>query len=1181
MPRIFFSLRTRIILIVAFGFCVFILAMVYQAVRERNARLATAENELATRARLISVAAHNTIESDEVFLTSLLQSPDLHGLVDAVTCQRMLARTVAQLPQISNALLALPDGKVVCSALPQEQHPSLTDRPYFPLAMASSDVAIGEAFDDHATGKEVLPVYKVLRDKAGAVQGIVSFTLKLSWLDGALAQSEFREGSRVGLIDAQGHVLARFPDPHHWVGRNASDTSFFKNARAHGSEGIVTNIGFDGVPRVYGLAHFSSVSGPITLWVGYAADTVTAEPDLHFRNVLIGAFVVVLLAFTVIWLGVETLVLRPVSVLSSIARRLGSGDLRARSGIATVHNEMGALARAFDDMAEALESKNREITLATRALKVLSAWSSVLEKPSEEQALAEGMCKAIVDAGGYQMAWVGFAEDNPDKTVRPVAFAGDAEEYFETLQVTWADTEHGQGPAARAIREGGPIVVNDIQASPAGEPWREHLKRFGYASVMAVPLKADDRIVGALAIGAAESAAFAQDEALLLGEVASDLASAIFALRARVEHERLTASLRSTEERFAAAAEASPDAHFVFESVRDGAGDVVDFKITALNGRAAQQIGMARDDAIGKTYLELLPRYKTVSLFDEYAKVATTGKRLEEEFAYEVPKKGTRWFRQQVVRVGDGIAISLRDVTAWKTAGDKIRDAEERLRLALEAAHMGAWSADVGSDTYTLSENAGPIFGLPKGAGPRSTAALVEAVHPDDREALASGIRGSRETAQAARREFRVVWPDGSVHWVESHGSVICDEAGKPVRTVGVLTDITQRKLDVLALQRANRALKTLSAGNEALVHATSESELLDKVCHAIVEKGGYRMAGVGYPQNDPEKTLPAMAWAGVEEGYLKSAELTWADTGQGQRPLARAIRSGKAEIARNVGDDPAFAFVKDAVAKANYASNLGLPLLDGDKVIGGLSIYAAEADAFDDAEIELLQELANDLAYGIVTLRTREERDRIAHAHQHHAEILRKSLEDSITAIAATVEMRDPYTSGHQTRVAGLAVALAREMGLPEDRIHGLHLAGIVHDLGKISIPAEILSKPGRLSALEYELMKGHPQSGYDILKDIRFPWPIAEIVRQHHERLDGSGYPLGIKGDEILLESRIMAVADVVEAMASHRPYRASLGIEPALKEIERGRETAYDPAVVDACLKLFREEGFTIPS
>jgi PAS domain S-box-containing protein len=191
----------------------------------------------------------------------------------------------------------------------------------------------------------------------------------------------------------------------------------------------------------------------------------------------------------------------------------------------------------------------------------------------------------------------------------------------------------------------------------------------------------------------------------------------------------------------------------------------------------------------------------------------------------------------------------------------------------------------------------------------------------------------------------------------------------------------------------------------------------------------------------------------------------------------------------------------------------------------------------------------------------------------------VRKSLEATIHAMAITMESRDPYTAGHQRRVADLAHAIALELKMEQSRIEGLVMASTIHDLGKISIPAEILTKPAKLTAIEYEIVKPHAQSGYDILKDIDFPWPIARIILEHHERIDGSGYPHHLEGRDILLESKILTVADVVEAMASHRPYRPSLGIEPALDEIARNRGILYDTDVVDACLRLFKEKHFTI--
>jgi putative nucleotidyltransferase with HDIG domain len=181
------------------------------------------------------------------------------------------------------------------------------------------------------------------------------------------------------------------------------------------------------------------------------------------------------------------------------------------------------------------------------------------------------------------------------------------------------------------------------------------------------------------------------------------------------------------------------------------------------------------------------------------------------------------------------------------------------------------------------------------------------------------------------------------------------------------------------------------------------------------------------------------------------------------------------------------------------------------------------------------------------------------------------------VQAMALTVERRDPYTAGHQRRVADLARAVAAEMALSTHQIDGIRMAGLIHDLGKICVPAEILSKPGQLTELEHTLIQDHPQVGYEILKEIEFPWPVAQIVLQHHERLDGSGYPVGLSGDDIIIEAKTLAVADVVEAMASHRPYRPTLGRDMAIEEISQNRGVLYDADVVDACMKLLQEKDF----
>ena len=236
------------------------------------------------------------------------------------------------------------------------------------------------------------------------------------------------------------------------------------------------------------------------------------------------------------------------------------------------------------------------------------------------------------------------------------------------------------------------------------------------------------------------------------------------------------------------------------------------------------------------------------------------------------------------------------------------------------------------------------------------------------------------------------------------------------------------------------------------------------------------------------------------------------------------------------------------------------------------LRLARIELDHLVDKRTEELAR-ANDELHGKV-LETRRSEDYL------HSTLdrLERSLEGTFRAMSMTLELRDPYKAGHQLRVSSLAVAIAREMNLPWEKIEGLRFAGIIHDIGKITAPTEIMTKPCRLTKTEFQLIKDHPRVGYEMIKDIAFPWPVAHIILQHHERLDGSGYPEGLVGDAILLEARILAVADVVEALCALRPYRPALGLEKGLEEVRKGRGIRFDTRVVDACIKLFRDGRFS---
>ena len=548
------------------------------------------------------------------------------------------------------------------------------------------------------------------------------------------------------------------------------------------------------------------------------------------------------------------------------------------------------------------------------------------------------------------------------------------------------------------------------------------------------------------------------------------------------------------------------------------------------------------------------------------------------DFEYRVvrPDGEVRWVhdRGYPIRDGEGRLSCLTgiatDITRRRAAEAELRRSETSLAAAQRIARMGNWDWDIANGSLRWSDGIYRIFGLEPRQFAATYDAFLERVHPDDRGAVIDAVNAALESHRPYQIDHRIIRSDGTERVVHEQGEVIFDAGGKPERMIGTVQDITELKRSERALQNANRALHTLSRCNETLVHARNETELLDDICRTVVEAGGYRMAWVGYAGQEPDRRVQPISRAGHDAGYVDHVQASWADDEHGRGPVGRAIRHGATVIVHDVAADPAFAPWREEALRRGYRSVIALPLRMNSAAFGCLAIYSGETNRFDDEEVYLLEEMAEDLGYGIRALRTQVE-------HEKAAARERKLLLETIGAMALTIEKRDPYTAGHQIRVAQLATAIARELGYDEHRIEGLRLAAMVHDIGKIYVPAEILNRPGRLTLPEFEVIKTHVEVGYDILKTIDFPWPVADIVRQHHERLDGSGYPQGLRHDSILPEARILAVADVVESIHSHRPYRPALGMDVALKELADHRGTRYDAAVVDACLRLFREERF----
>jgi putative nucleotidyltransferase with HDIG domain len=377
-------------------------------------------------------------------------------------------------------------------------------------------------------------------------------------------------------------------------------------------------------------------------------------------------------------------------------------------------------------------------------------------------------------------------------------------------------------------------------------------------------------------------------------------------------------------------------------------------------------------------------------------------------------------------------------------------------------------------------------------------------------------------------------------------------------------------------LEKRGWALSALSAAAAALARSDSTDMLIKEVCGAIALQSPYLLAWVGKAEDDLEKTITVLGGSGSALAYLENITLSWSElnvTGLG--PAGLAVRTNRITIVADTHVDPNFVNWHELAKKYGIRSAIACPIADGaGHPFGVLVVYSAVPNAFGSEEAKLFESLAHELSFGLRAIERQHQLDDQIHQKELIQERLAGALKATIEAMSRTMEWRDPYTAGHQKRVALISAAIAKKLGLNNEQIEALYMAAMVHDLGKVAVPAEILTKPSRLTDLEMQMVQGHAESGYQILKDIPFPYPIAEMVYQHHERLDGSGYPRGLAGDAICLEARILAVADTIEAMATHRPYRPGRGLDAAMSEVRAEANSKLDQRIADAAFELYKD-------
>lgn len=555
--------------------------------------------------------------------------------------------------------------------------------------------------------------------------------------------------------------------------------------------------------------------------------------------------------------------------------------------------------------------------------------------------------------------------------------------------------------------------------------------------------------------------------------------------------------------------------------------DPVSVRISYANPLAERMLGYASGELLQRSIADLTHpddreriKRETVRLKDGSREHITLEKRyLRKDGSYfwaETHLSSIKNNDRQVVL----LICSLNDITARKQNEFKLAEQDALLREMSALAHIGAWSYDRDSGIGNWTDEVGKILETSPPANGIDKPYSLSFFEGEHRKKLEAALHEEAITGKPYDLELELTTPNRKKKWVRIISHPIMHQE-KVLRIRGAIQDITECKLS--EAERRKHELQYRS-----LFQNSMDGVLLTRPTGEILAANPAAQKILGY--TEPELRQRGRA------GVVDPADPRLL-TGLEERQLTGHFR-GELMLIRSNGEHfPA------EVSSLIFKDETGQPITS--MVIRDISDHKHAQESI------------------------------AAYIHQ-----LENTMEGTLQAVAKMVDLRDPYTSGHERRVGIIAADIAREMGWPEDKCKNLKLIGLVHDIGKIAIPAEILAKPDRLTELEYRMMKEHAEKGYEILKDVDFPLPIAEIIRQHHERLDGSGYPRGLKGDEILPEARILAVADVLESMASHRPYRPSLGIETALKELIDKRGVHYETAVVDTLLAMVLQNGYRLP-
>ena len=812
-----------------------------------------------------------------------------------------------------------------------------------------------------------------------------------------------------------------------------------------------------------------------------------------------------------------------------------------------------------------LKAAERRVRRLNRVHTMLSGINQALVHLREPQEIFEEACRVIVEDGGFRMAWLGLV-DADGIHVLPVAQAGVCGDYVESLDIILGDERRGRGATGIAVSEQRHVTIQDIEHDPVMEPWREDALRQGYRSSAAFPLIVGDQAVGAFSMYSDEVDFFDQEQMTLLDELAEDISfSLVLAgreeLRQQAERELAeSAKWLSESQRIARLG------HYIFDIQEDRwEGSPSLYDVLGVNE------DYDRDFAGWLGTVHPADRERMSHYFAE----EVLGRRQPFDMEYRVlrPSDGAeRWVHGLgTVEWSDDDQPTamfgvIQDITERKLA-------EQEHEVILQTAMDGFWLSDMEGRLLDVNEAYCEMSGYTEQellAMSISDLEVIEA--PDDIAGHARAIIAHGQDRFESRHRRK----DGSVFDVES--SVQYRPEGG--RFAAFQRDISERK----------KAEKYRDLSREILQILNEPGDTRDsaqRVIAAIKTRTGFDAAGIRLRDGDD---FPYLAEVGFPPDHFltENSVIECDKCGDARRDengdvvlecTCGLVLSGKGDPLLTPGGsfwtNDSFPLLdlpsdrdprhhpRNVCIHEGYASMALVPIRDRDGIVGLIHINDRRKGCFTLGEIELLEGIAGSIGAALMRKRVEEQ--------------LARSLSSITEVVGRVAEQRDPYTAGHQRRVSELAVRMAAELGMSAEEIEEIRIASLIHDVGKMSVPAEILSKPGVLSPLEFELIKGHAKAGHEIILSADMRGQTAEIVYQHHERCDGSGYPRGLSAERLLPGAKVLMVADVVEAMTSHRPYRPGLGIDVALAEIESGSGGLYDSRASEVCLRVFRDGGF----